>query len=319
MSGKLKGLLVILALGALGVSVYLGLLFRGGDSLSAGHGVLSADSSSALTANPASGMPGVAGCKDSDHDGLCDSEETYWGTDPLKADTDGDGFIDGEEVLSGHDPTKPGPNDLLNSKTNLTQQAGTLMLGGIINGDINPDNPNYQDMLQTLADNVIQQFKDNTAVAQDSIKTGGSDRNSIVTYGFKMSRLMQSVFADTANGFSTVVNTVSDVPLDSFSTLAKDDPATFAKFTAAIGTESSALEDRINQVKAVAVPPVMADGQRNILMLLRGAQTEYRALLNIQSDPLQGIIAFQVLGTLVSQSELEITNDFASRLGVALQ
>ncbi|HUO75640.1 MAG TPA: hypothetical protein VMU12_01865 [Candidatus Paceibacterota bacterium] len=319
MSGKLKGLLVILALGALGVSVYLGLLFRGGDSLSAGHGVLSADSSSALTANPASGMPGVAGCKDSDHDGLCDSEETYWGTDPLKADTDGDGFIDGEEVLSGHDPTKPGPNDLLNSKTNLTQQAGTLMLGGLITGDINPDNTNYQDTLQQLADNVIQQFKDNTAVAQDSIKTGGSDRNSVIAYGFKMSRLMQSVFNDTTNGFSTVVNTIQDIPLDQLSTLAKTDPATFAKLTTAVSAENSALEDRVNQVKAVAVPPVMADSQRNILMLLRGAQTEYRALLNIQSDPLQGIIAFQVLGTLVSQSELDIAHDFTGRLGAALQ
>lgn len=310
MSGKLKGLLVVLALGALGVSVYLGLLFRGSGSLSAGHGVLSANSSRALTGGA---------CKDSDHDGLCDSEENYWGTDPLNADTDGDGFTDGEEVLSGHDPLKKGPNDLVNSKTNLTQQAGTLMLGGILNGDINPGNANYQDMLQTLADDVMQQFKDNTAVAQDSIKTGSSDRNSVLTYGFKMSRLMQSVFNDTTNGFATVVNTVRDVPLGDLSTLSKADPARYAKFTAAIDAENAALEDRINQVKALAVPPVMTDAHRNVLMLLRGAQTEYRAIRALQNDPLQGIIAFQVLGTLTAESTVQIIQDFTGRLGHAIQ
>lgn len=311
MSGKLKGLLVVLALAAFGVAAYLGMLFRGSGTLAAGHGVLAANSSSALT--------GTASCKDSDHDGLCDSEENYWGTDPLNPDTDGDGFTDGEEVLSGHDPLKKGPNDLLNSKTNLTQQAGSLVLGGIINGDISPDNANYQDIIQQLADNVIQQFKDNTAIAQDSIKTGTSDRNAVVTYGFKMSRLMQSVFNDTTNGFGAVVDTVKDVPLGNLSSLAKNDPATYAKFIAAINAETSALENRINQVKGLAVPPVMTDAHRNVLILLRGAQAQYRSLASIQKDPLQGVISFQVLGTLVNQSTLELVHDFTGRLGEAIR
>ena len=47
------------------------------------------------------------GCfeKDSDADGLLDSEEEELGTDPEKADTDGDGIDDPDEIELGTDPT----------------------------------------------------------------------------------------------------------------------------------------------------------------------------------------------------------------------
>jgi len=41
---------------------------------------------------------------DTDADGLTDTEEETYGTDPENADTDGDGYLDGEEVSTGHDP-----------------------------------------------------------------------------------------------------------------------------------------------------------------------------------------------------------------------
>ncbi len=44
--------------------------------------------------------------KDSDGDGLLDSDEAVKGTDSLKADTDGDGLKDGDEVSKGTDPLK---------------------------------------------------------------------------------------------------------------------------------------------------------------------------------------------------------------------
>jgi hypothetical protein len=49
--------------------------------------------------------------KDSDNDGLTDSEETVYGTDPQKADTDGDGYLDGQEVDSGYNPNGEGALD----------------------------------------------------------------------------------------------------------------------------------------------------------------------------------------------------------------
>lgn len=48
----------------------------------------------------------VAGVRDTDHDGLLDTEETVLGTDPEVADSDGDGLGDGEEVnIFQTDPT----------------------------------------------------------------------------------------------------------------------------------------------------------------------------------------------------------------------
>lgn len=47
----------------------------------------------------------ACGDKDSDGDGLLDSEEAELGTDPDLADTDGDGLNDDVEVANGSDPT----------------------------------------------------------------------------------------------------------------------------------------------------------------------------------------------------------------------
>ena len=44
----------------------------------------------------------VDGPKDSDGDGLPDSEEGNWGTDPMDPDADKDGLTDGEEVYTYH-------------------------------------------------------------------------------------------------------------------------------------------------------------------------------------------------------------------------
>ncbi|MCX6796216.1 MAG: hypothetical protein NTW06_01835 [Candidatus Falkowbacteria bacterium] len=45
---------------------------------------------------------------DSDNDGLTDSEETKYGTDPQNSDTDGDGYKDGDEVKNGYNPLGSG-------------------------------------------------------------------------------------------------------------------------------------------------------------------------------------------------------------------
>ena len=50
--------------------------------------------------------PGVvwAAAGDSDDDGLTDSQEVIYHTDPTKSDTDADGYPDGEEVAKGYSP-----------------------------------------------------------------------------------------------------------------------------------------------------------------------------------------------------------------------
>ena len=50
---------------------------------------------------------------DLDNDGLTDSEEELFGTDPGKADTDGDGYEDGTEVYNLYSPTVIAPTRLI--------------------------------------------------------------------------------------------------------------------------------------------------------------------------------------------------------------
>lgn len=45
---------------------------------------------------------------DSDKDGLIDTQETLFGTNPNKVDTDGDGYTDNQEVQGGYNPLGPG-------------------------------------------------------------------------------------------------------------------------------------------------------------------------------------------------------------------
>lgn len=64
--------------------------------------------SSSLTPPSAStATPPLTQGVDSDGDGLTDSEERLFSTDPQKPDSDGDGFFDGEELKKLFDPTRP--------------------------------------------------------------------------------------------------------------------------------------------------------------------------------------------------------------------
>jgi len=59
--------------------------------------------------------------KDTDKDGLTDTEEIALGTDPKKKDTDGDGYSDKDEVDDGFDPLTPADDNSSTSSTDLVQ------------------------------------------------------------------------------------------------------------------------------------------------------------------------------------------------------
>ena len=92
---------------------------------------------------------------DWDKDGLLNSDESFWGTDPNNSDTDGDKYLDGEEVAAGHDPTIPAPNDLIENN-NATSKLSGLALAGLYEGSLNPQNPNYNESLSTLVSSVTE-------------------------------------------------------------------------------------------------------------------------------------------------------------------
>lgn len=304
MSGRLKILLAVLAVGA-------GLSFWYFETYSS-----SGAPQSAQTATIAQQM--ASSTKDSDNDGLTDAQEVVWGTDPFNPDTDGDGYKDGEEVLTGHNPLKAGPDDLLGNKTNLTQKVSSLLLGGVAAGDLNPSSANYQAAVTALVDNIFQQYSTNIATELDTLVTDPGDSTSILKYSVTMGNFMKALFLDSANGFLSVINTVSNVQISDLSKLRANHPDMYAAFTAAINTQLTALDGKASTLKSIKPPSALLPVHKNVLLFIRGMQEEYRALRAINTDPVQGIIAMQALASLNSTTPLRLTADFISRFSSAL-
>ena len=84
-------------------------------------------------------LPLILVACDSDGDGLSNSEEETWGSDPEVADSDGDGINDGDEVHThGTDPVMAdSDDDGLNDGDEIS--AGTDPLNGDSDGDGYPD------------------------------------------------------------------------------------------------------------------------------------------------------------------------------------
>jgi len=100
---------------------------------------------------------------DSDADGLLDSEEAGYGTDPYNPDTDGDGLLDGAEVHDHHtDPLNPDTDwdalkdgaEVLTYKTNPlerdTDNGGVADGHEVIEDNTNPLDPSDDLQLFTL-------------------------------------------------------------------------------------------------------------------------------------------------------------------------
>ena len=128
---------------------------------------------------------------DSDQDGLTNSEEKVYGTDPYKADTDGDGYSDGVEVRSGYDPLKPSPGDKIvttsetsdatketvagtsTEKTNdgnLTEELSTKVSSLLANGDVS--NVKMEDIDSLIEETTASKitFEDLPEIDEETIK-----------------------------------------------------------------------------------------------------------------------------------------------------
>jgi len=104
---------------------------------------------------------------DSDQDGLSDTEEKTYGTNPHNPDTDGDGYKDGAEVKAGYDPTIAAPNDKLVQTTPASAPVAAV---------VNPDGKNLtQEMSQKIAALSASPDADTQEVTMDQIKTMVSD------------------------------------------------------------------------------------------------------------------------------------------------
>ena len=306
MSGRLKFLLAVLAVGA-GLSFWYttNYAFQG-------------EPSNQLAANFADQIAAKESCRDQDSDGLCDYDETYWGSQYNNPDSDGDGYKDGEEVLSGHNPMKAGPDDFLNDKRNLTERAGTLLLGGLATGDLQQGSPTYEASIDALVDEIFTQYNANVATELDSILLASSSRDNLISYSFRMTQILGPLFSEISANNRSVLETIKTISLTDLATLDKTQPEMFDAFVNAANAEAMAFSDRIRTIKTIRVPAQMAAFHRSLIIYLRGTQQRYLSLKTINRDPLLGMISLQVLDTLTAQTPLELTISFQNQAAAAI-
>lgn len=106
---------------------------------------------------------------DSDQDGLTDSEEKLYGTNPQNPDSDEDSYSDGAEVRSGYNPLKPAPGDKIVSES----YPDSTQVAGVENNSENPTN-----LTEQVAQKISQMTKDageNDTVSLDDITSAVSE------------------------------------------------------------------------------------------------------------------------------------------------
>jgi len=305
MSGRLKFLLAFLAVGT-GLTFW----YFASSSLSAIREEATASILGQTLTEPE--------CPDDDSDGLCNYEETYWGSDFKNADSDGDGFTDGEEVLSGHNPVKAGPDDLLNEKGNLTERTSRLLLGAMLTGDLEPGSANYEQSIDRLIELMFEQVDANTAVELDSILVASASMVSLSQYATTMSRLLNQMLPEIQVNERAVLETIRDIPVEELPNIERNNPAVYAAFASASMNEIAAMDARVATIKAVRTPPKLMTYQRSLLQYLRGIQQQYRLIRTITKDPVQGLLSLQLLHTLAQETSGELADSFTHQVTQAL-
>lgn len=110
---------------------------------------------------------------DSDQDGLSDTEEETYGTDPKNQDSDGDGYSDGAEIKSGYNPLKPAPGDKISEDTsetsvaidynpssgeaNVTEELSAKLAAMASNGEAIPENVSLSDIDSIVDESIYEE------------------------------------------------------------------------------------------------------------------------------------------------------------------
>ncbi len=126
--------------------------------------------------------------QDSDQDGLSNTEEALYGTDPINPDTDGDGYTDGVEVKSGYDPLKPAPGDRVAVLTPDSAGATNTLVASKTSATSAPATRTSENLTDQLSTQVAAMVQNQSAGA-----TGGEITQQSIT------DTVQSVMAESNN------------------------------------------------------------------------------------------------------------------------
>jgi len=272
----------------------------------------------------------VGGCQpdpndknsDADNDGLMDWQEEVYQTNSCRPDSDGDGYLDGEEVSSGYDPAKAAPGDELpgvdaSSRAlpqNLTQVLAQDLSQQVIEGKLG----NISDALDPLA------IQTSSRVVNDAI---------------------QQIISNARQEFS-----LPDIPDSEIIVISDNSPAAIGDYAKKVSEtiDYQARKKSVNQevyeseneilylavqnkdftevnkyidfygkifeeIKQVPAPSSLKDIHKQQLGIFQVTKNIYKAVKEIDSDPLKASLALEQYQEVMNLS-LEISQEVIKRL-----
>ena len=256
---------------------------------------------------------------DWDNDGLSNSDESYWNTDPYNPDTDGDGFLDGEEVLSGFDPLKSSEgktDDSLSEKSrlitsNLTEGVANLLVGGLFSGDLKrtADDATFGKSIDNIA---VAAISDTLAVLE-GIEVSGDDfmvvensQENKENYVKKITEITEGELLDVIMKQPGDINRLFVYSPDIFNNPNSNEIKTV--FLEHANTYQKAYLG----LMATPVPQDALELHKNILTMIKKIETHYRSIALSGQDPLKMLIVMSNLQTIYieAQSVLNKVNSY---------
>lgn len=267
--------------------------------------LLSATRQTADILNAVSPLPPVGTFSlldDKDGDGLSNRDENLWRTDWENPDSDGDGFKDGEEVISGHDPHKKGPDDFMDRSKNLTEHAGSLLLGGYIVGDLREGSTEYDEAVNRIVDDIFAEYRLQSATLADHLDLVPTNMETVAAYASATADAMEYLFLPSGKDVNEAVTAWS-------SDLAGP---------ADLRYRASLIDKRADAFAKVPVPTAFLSHHRYGLALLRGLARQLVLLADSEDDPIRISISTAALSSLATDGMERFTNNFVSAVDAAV-
>ena len=242
--------------------------------------------------------------QDSDQDGIADADESYYRTDAFDADSDDDGYLDGEEVLTGFDPLGNDAERQNEKNENVTDNFTHRLLAGIYAGDLNPrsgQTDKYDFGMDQLALAVIDETNDALMpqLNQAALITSDDSKASQEEYLRNIAALLDGPFLNAfLSQITTLRNAAELMLINKFDESSKI-------FGGLALTYSSAYA----QLQTVPTPPKWLNFHRKLLATFQRIHNNYRAMENIEADPLLALAGINDFANNIAGIDLSLIQE----------
>jgi len=216
-------------------------------------------------------------------------------------------------VASGHDPLIPGPDDLL-VDNNLTKKIANLTLGGIVEGSLKPTNPNYNNSVNLVVDEILNYSLTNSPLQISSPQTVENTPENILNYAVAILLYLESIANEDFDGFTAWLDIMGDIDLSNISTLTEN-PELYGKSIVHAKKQSHTVGEQIKALESLDVPQKFSQDHIEVLVFFKKIQGNYDLFAQASSDPVQTLVVFQELTILFSDRLPELFGELSKKLG----